>query len=253
MAKTRRKPKTTARKPRARRAGIARRLLTRLGRGLAVLALVGALLSVLMVLALRWLDPPISSFMLQHLAGQWLDGRGSVQLYHRWVPMQSIAASAALAVVAAEDQRFPRHHGFDLKEIANALRDYWRGGRLRGASTLTQQLAKNLFLWSGRDPLRKGLEIWFTGLLELCLSKQRILELYLNVAQFGPNTFGLGMAAERYFGKPAADLSIRESSLLAALLPSPRRYRLNPPSPYVTQRAGWIRGQMRNLGKGHLR
>ena len=125
--------------------------------------------------------------------------------------------------------------------------------RIENCCTLTQQLAKNLFLWSGRDPLRKGLEIWFTGLLELSLSKQRILELYLNVAQFGPNTFGLGMAAERYFGKPAAKLSMRESSLLAAVLPSPRRYRLNPPSLYVRQRAGWIRGQMRNLGEGYLR
>jgi monofunctional biosynthetic peptidoglycan transglycosylase len=211
-----------------------------------------ALLSALAVLSLRWLDPPMSSFMLQHLVSQWLDGRGEVHLYHRWVRYTSLPPQVPLAVVAAEDQRFPSHHGFDLEEIGNALKDYWAGGRLRGASTLSQQLAKNLFLWPGKDLLRKGLELWFTALIELSLPKRRILELYLNVAQFGPHTFGIGMAAERFFHKPAAGLSLTEASLLAAVLPNPRRYHAARPSAHVKKRARWIRGQMKNLGSGYL-
>ena len=225
-----------------------RRVLSWLLRSLAMLVL----LSILAVLALRWVTPPTSAFMLQHLIGQWLDDGGEIRLYHRWVPWDRIAPTAPLAVVAAEDQRFPDHHGFDLTEIGNALEDYWNGGSLRGASTLSQQLAKNLFLWPGRNLLRKSLEAWFTLLIELSLPKQRILELYLNVAQFGDNTYGIGMAAERFFRKPAASLTRTDSSLLAAVLPSPRRYTLRPPTAKVKQRASWIRGQMDNLGSNYL-
>ena len=210
------------------------------------------LLSVLMVAGLRWLNPATSAFMLQHLTGQWLGDSGELRLYHRWVPWQQISATLPLAVIAAEDQRFPTHHGFDLTEIGNALQDWLNGKRLRGASTLTQQLAKNLFLWPGQNLLRKGLEVWFTGLLELILSKQRILELYLNLAQFGPDTYGVGMAAERFFNKPAARLSRKDASLLAAVLPAPSRYALRPPSPRVSKRAAWIRAQMHNLGPTYL-
>jgi len=212
-----------------------------------------ALASILSVLSLRWVAPPMSSFMLQHLVGQWLDDKGEIRLYHRWVNWQDIAPTLPLAVIAAEDQRFPLHHGFDLTEIANALEDYWDGEGLRGASTLSQQLAKNLFLWPGKNLLRKGLEVWFTGLIELLLPKQRILELYLNYAQFSTNTFGVGMASERFFRKKPARLSKTDSSLLAAVLPSPRRYHLNKPSARVRKRAAWIRGQMDNLGSGWLR
>jgi len=224
----------------------------RIFKGLSISMAALMLLSVLMVGALRWLNPPSSAFMLQHLAGQWLGDSGEVKLYHRWVDWPQIAPDMPLAVVAAEDQRFPQHHGFDLTEIANALEDWFDGERLRGASTLTQQLAKNLFLWPGQNLLRKGLEVWFTGLIELLLPKQRILELYLNLAQFGPDTYGVGMAAQRFFNKPAARLSRRDASLLAAVLPAPRHYTLRPPLAKVKKRAVWIRQQMKNLGSHYL-
>ena len=224
----------------------------RIFKWLAISIAVLMLLSVLMVGALRWLNPPSSAFMLQHLAGQWLGDSGELRLYHRWVDWPQIAPAMPLAVVAAEDQRFPSHHGFDLTEIGNALQDWFDGERLRGASTLTQQLAKNLFLWPGQNLLRKGLEVWFTGLIELLLPKQRILELYLNLAQFGPDTYGVAMAAQRFFNKPAARVTQRDASLLAAVLPAPSRYTLRPPLAKVKKRAAWIRRQMKNLGNHYL-
>jgi monofunctional biosynthetic peptidoglycan transglycosylase len=219
---------------------------------LAIALLSLMLLSVLMVAGLRRLNPPTSAFMLQHLADQWLGDSGKLQLYHRWEAWRQIAPDVPLAVVAAEDQRFPAHHGFDLTEIGNALEDWFDGERLRGASTLSQQLAKNLFLWSDQNLLRKALEVWFTGLIELLLPKQRILELYLNLAQFGPHTFGVAMAAERFFNKPAARLTRKDASLLAAVLPAPSRYTLRPPLAKVKKRAAWIRRQMNNLGNNYL-
>lgn len=209
-------------------------------------------LSVLLVVGLRWVDPPITSFMVQHLLSDWLDGDDEVFIYHRWVPWEAISSYVPRAVVAAEDQRFPDHFGFDLVEIEQALRSYERTGRLRGASTISQQLAKNLFLWPGQSFVRKGLEAWLTLLIELSLPKRRILELYLNLAQFSGDTFGVGVASVRYFKKPAAELSLRESSLLAAVLPSPRRHRLDAPSAALRKRAAWIRKQVKNLGSGYL-
>lgn len=210
------------------------------------------LVSVVAVAALRWFHPPASSFIVQHLVSAWLEGREQVFAYHQWTPWPDISDQLALAVVAAEDQRFPHHHGFDLVELRNALGDYLDTGKLRGASTISQQLAKNLFLWSGRTPIRKGLEAWFTGLLELLLPKRRILELYLNFAQFGPDTYGVGAASRRFFATPAARVSREQASLMAAVLPNPRRYRVASPSSHVRKRAGWIRQQMRNLGAGYL-
>jgi len=226
-----------------------RSLLSWFLKGLLLFIVVSALL----VVPLRWADPLFSSFMVQQLAADWLEGDDEVFLYHSWVAWEEISAHVPLAVVAAEDQRFPDHFGFDLVEIENALRSYRRSGRLRGASTISQQLAKNLFLWSGRDFLRKGLEAWFTLFIEVSLPKRRILELYLNLAQFSGDTFGVGMASKRYFKKPAAELSARESSLLAAVLPNPVRYRLAAPGKLVRKRAAWIRQQVRNLGTEHLR
>ncbi|MFD2112854.1 monofunctional biosynthetic peptidoglycan transglycosylase [Thiorhodococcus fuscus] len=205
-------------------------------------------LSVLSVGTLRWLDPPTSSFMLQH----WLAGRmGTIEdarVRYEWVDWSRIPPEMALAVIAAEDQRFPRHHGFDLVEIRRALERFESGGTLRGASTISQQTAKNLFLWSGRDYVRKGLEAWFTFLIETLWSKQRILEVYLNIAQFGPNTFGVGAASWQYFDRPAQAIGAQQASLLAAVLPNPVRYRVDRPSAWVEKRAGWIRRQMNNLG-----
>ena len=149
--------------------------------------------------------------------------------------------------VAAEDQRFADHRGLDFKSIKDSLDNAERGGRLRGASTISQQLAKNLYLWPGRSFLRKGLEAYFTVLLELFLPKKRILELYLNVAEFGPGVYGVGAASRHFFGRPAARLRDVEGALLAAVLPNPRRLRADNPSEYVRERQFWILGQIGRL------
>ncbi len=157
-----------------------------------------------------------------------------------------------LAVVAAEDQRFPLHRGFDLVEIKNALAERDGTGRLRGASTISQQVAKNLFLWSGRSWVRKGLEVYITALIELTWPKRRILEVYLNIAQFGDRIFGVGAASERFFLKPPSALTPREAALLAAVLPNPVRMRVDRPSAYVRKRAAWINQQASQLSADAL-
>jgi monofunctional glycosyltransferase len=196
------------------------------------------------VLALRWLTPPTSAVMLQQA--------GPVD--YRWRDRSQISRYAAWAAIAAEDQRFPTHNGFDVASIHQAIADHRAGGRLRGASTISQQVAKNLFLWSGRSYLRKGMEVYFTLLIEAAWPKERILEVYLNVAELGPGIFGVDAASERYFGKPADRLAPAEAALLAAVLPNPRQLRADAPSPYVQQRQSWIRGQMSTLeAGGHYR
>ncbi len=230
-----------------------RRRLRRLGRFMLKASAVWLLLSVVLVLPLRWLEPPASAFMLRQIVLNAMDDTPGLHVFHSWVDWEQTPSHLPLALVAAEDQRFPKHHGFDLVEIQDALKDFAAGEGLRGASTISQQLAKNLYLWPGRDFLRKSLEAWFTGLLELMLPKRRILELYMNFAEFGHRVFGVGAAAERFFGKPVSRLNKREASLLAAVLPNPIRYRVDRPSRQVQRRAQWIRGQMRNLGGRYLR
>ena len=159
-----------------------------------------------------------------------------------------LVADIPLAVVASEDQKFPRHVGFDLDAIKDAVTEHAQGGRLRGASTLTQQVARNLFLWQGRSFLRKGLEAWFTVLLELCWSKQRILEVYLNIAETGKRTFGVQAASLKYFSRPASAVSREQAALLAAILPSPVRFQAASPSAYVIKRRNEILLQMQQLG-----
>jgi monofunctional biosynthetic peptidoglycan transglycosylase len=198
------------------------------------------------VLALRWVPPLASSFMIQREIAARVGGEANFAIRHHWVPLRRISPEMAIAVVAAEDQKFPRHAGFDWGSIGEAITEGEE--RPRGASTLTQQVAKNLFLWPGRSLLRKGLEAWFTVLLEALWPKRRILEVYLNVAEFGPGVYGVGAASERYFGKPASALSRAEAALLAAVLPSPRRLRVANPSPYVRERAAWIARQAARLG-----
>ncbi|MDX1605395.1 MAG: monofunctional biosynthetic peptidoglycan transglycosylase [Candidatus Competibacterales bacterium] len=198
-------------------------------------------LSLTLVLPLRWLDPPTTSFMLQFAPE---DG----PLHQQWVDYEMISPYMALAVVAGEDQRFPRHDGFDWGAIRQALADYRAGNPLRGASTLSQQTAKNLYLWPGRSLLRKGLEAWLTLLMEICWPKRRILEIYLNIAQFGANIFGVEAAAWHYFDKPAVALEPAEAALLAAVLPAPNRYRVAAPSEHLRRRQRWILQQMRQLG-----
>jgi monofunctional biosynthetic peptidoglycan transglycosylase len=231
----------------ARRASIAKRA-RRVLRWLGIAAAGFALVSVIAVGLLRWIDPPTSAFMLRHQLIGRLGDSAPPFVYHEWVDWQAVPASVALAAVAAEDQRFPRHNGFDLVEMRKAWQRHQRGGPLRGASTISQQTAKNLFLWPGRDWLRKALEAWFTVLIEGLWPKQRILEVYLNIAQFSPDTFGVGAASWRYFDRPATALEPGQAALMAAVLPNPERYRLDAPSERVRQRAAWIQRQMRQLG-----
>jgi len=167
---------------------------------------------------------------------------------YQWRDASEISPQLSVAVIAAEDQRFAGHHGFDLEAIRAAAERNARGGRVRGASTISQQTAKNLFLWSGRSWLRKGLEAWYTMLMEALWSKQRILEVYVNVAEFGDGVYGAQAAARRYFGKDAAGLAPAEAARLAAVLPSPRRYSAANPGPYVQRRTGQIQRQMRQIG-----
>ena len=193
------------------------------------------------MLAFRWIDPPTSAFMMrERMVAPIALPLGRLT--------RNISPHVKVAVIAAEDQNFPAHHGFDLKSINDALEDRERGRRVRGASTISQQVAKNLFLWPQQSWVRKGLEAYFTVLIETLWPKQRILEVYLNVAEFGRGVFGVGAAADVYFHKRAARLNADDAALLAAVLPSPKRMRVNAPSHYVRSRQQWILGQMRGLG-----
>lgn len=210
---------------------------------LAAAGLASMLLTIALVLPWRWFAPPTSAFMLRE---RLLKG---TSVHYRWIPWEGIAPHLAMAVVAAEDQKFPLHHGFDFESIAQALEE--KGGARRGASTISQQVAKNLFLWPGRSYIRKGLEAYMTLLIETLWPKRRILEVYLNVAEFGPGTFGAGAAGRRFFDKPALDLSLWEASLLAAVLPNPKKMSAQRPSYYVQRRASEIRWWVHQLGGVH--
>ena len=212
----------------------------------SVLAFV--VVSVGAVVALRWIDPPTSAFMIRERMQAPRSGSKAYAVRYRWVDWASTSPHVKVAVIASEDQNFPAHYGFDLKAIDEALVDRQRGRRIRGASTISQQVAKNLFLWPQQSWLRKGFEAYFTVLIETLWPKQRILEVYLNVAEFGRGVFGVGAAADVYFHKSAARLNAYDAALLAAVLPSPKRMRVNAPSNYVRERQQWILGQMRGLG-----
>ncbi len=192
------------------------------------------------MLALRWIDPPTTAFML-------FDPDARVDLDYEWVNWPDIGSSVPLAVVASEDQKFPSHFGFDLDSIRDAIDDSQNGERLRGASTISQQVAKNLFLWNGRSFVRKGIEAYFTVLIEVTWPKQRILETYVNVAEFGPGVFGVGAASRRFFTASPSTISDAQAALLAAVLPNPKRLRADQPSAYVRERQRWILGHMRRL------
>ena len=154
----------------------------------------------------------------------------------------------ALAVIAAEDQKFPDHHGFDVESISTQLEKKAAGKRARGASTISQQVAKNLFLWSGRSYMRKGFEAYFTVLIECFWPKRRILEVYLNIAEFGDGVYGVSAAADTFFGKPAAKLTHGDAARLAAVLPNPKRLHVENPTPHQVTKRRWIEQQMRQLG-----
>ncbi|MBW9353095.1 monofunctional biosynthetic peptidoglycan transglycosylase [Citrobacter sp. EC_71] len=192
---------------------------------------------------------PFSAVMVERQLGAWLSGDFGYVAHSDWVSMDEISPWMGLAVIAAEDQKFPDHWGFDVTAIEKALAHNERNeNRIRGASTLSQQTAKNLFLWDGRSWVRKGLEAGLTLGMETVWSKKRILTVYLNIAEFGDGIFGVEAAAQRYFHKPASRLSLSEAALLAAVLPNPLRFKANAPSGYVRNRQAWIMRQMRQLG-----
>ena len=221
-----------------------RRLLRWLG--LAVLGWLA--LSWLAVLVLRFVPPATSAVMLERRAGAWLHGERDFRLRQQWVPWSQVSPWVPLAMVAGEDQHFPYHHGFDFGAIQQAIDAADEGRRLRGASTISQQTAKNLFLWEGRSYLRKALEAYFTVLIEATWPKRRILEVYMNIAELGDGIYGVDAASRAYFHRPPAQLGPEQAARLAAVLPSPRRLHADRPSAYVQRRADWIERQMRQLG-----
>jgi monofunctional biosynthetic peptidoglycan transglycosylase len=199
------------------------------------------------VLVFRFAPVPFSALMAERRITSWFQD-APYQARHTWVPLGEIAPAMGVAVIAAEDQNFAEHFGFDWEAIEKALAHNERSKRKRGASTLSQQTAKNLFLWESRSWVRKGFEAWFTLLLEVGWPKRRILEVYLNIVEFGDGIFGVEAASRAYFGKAAKRLSPAEAALLAAVLPNPHRFKAKSPSPYILERQAWILNQMRLLG-----
>lgn len=203
------------------------------------------------ILLMRWVNPPLTAYMVRTHWQSEHSGAGPT-IFYRWVDLDSMAACMPLAAVSAEDQTFPAHHGFAWKAITDALADNANGGNVRGASTISQQTAKNLFLWPAKSYVRKGIEAYLTVWLELLWPKRRIIEVYLNVAQFGDRVFGVGAAAQRLFGVQARQLNDSQCAALAAVLPNPERYNAAAPGPYVQGQKAWILRQMRQLGDGYL-
>ena len=210
-----------------------------------LLAWLGIWLAGIVVFA--FLPVPFSAVMVERQLGAWFSGRFDYVAHSDWVSMDEISPWMALAVIASEDQKFPEHWGFDVDAIRKVL-DNDGSEQMRGASTLSQQTAKNLFLWDGRSWVRKGLEAGLTVGIETVWTKRRILTVYLNIAEFGNGVFGVEEASQRYFHKPASRLTISEAALLAAVLPNPIRFRADAPSGYVRMRQQWIMRQMRQLG-----
>lgn len=205
--------------------------------------LVLLLLLLVLLVTLRFVPPPTSAFMLQ----------SPYPVRQHWISIDQLPAHVALAMVASEDQRFPDHFGVDMVELRNAFEHFDDGGGLRGASTITQQTAKNLLLWPGRSVVRKGLEAALALSLEVIWGKKRILEVYLNIAEFGQGIYGVEAASQHYFGKPASRLSVNEAARLAIMLPSPRNRHPQQLTPYLQQRVAWVERQMRQLGAGYLK
>jgi monofunctional glycosyltransferase len=228
----------------ASRKSLPRRLL----RWTGIAVTIWLVASILLVLILRFVPPPTSAFMMGRRIDAMLDRQPGFELAYHWTPIARVSSNLPIALVAAEDQKFPTHHGFDVEAIQTALADAEDGSRLRGASTISQQVAKNLFLWNGRSFVRKGFEVYFTVLIETLWPKQRIIEVYLNIAEFGDGVYGVGAASERYFRTSPAQLNPHQCALLAAVLPNPRKFHVDRPSNYVQRRSNWIERQVRQLG-----
>ncbi|WP_349026063.1 monofunctional biosynthetic peptidoglycan transglycosylase [Methyloglobulus sp.] len=215
---------------------------------LGILLIFFLIFSIGLCTLLRWVPPPTSAFMLYRHYEDLVDNGSFKVVHYRWVNTKNISPFAASAVMASEDQRFPEHSGFDLDSIQSSIDVYVDGGKLRGASTISQQVAKNLFLTPSKSFIRKGIEAWFTLLIEVLWSKERILEVYLNIAEFGEHLFGIEAASQRYFGVSAKNITRSQAALLAATLPNPILLKAAKPSTYLLRRQRWILRQMANLG-----
>ncbi|MEM7400353.1 MAG: monofunctional biosynthetic peptidoglycan transglycosylase [Pseudomonadota bacterium] len=242
----RRKPKRKSRrKSAAEKSPLSspRNLIKFIFRWLRNIILIFIAFTLLITLSVRWINPPYTSFMIiQRMETNF------VPYKINWVSINEISSNLSIAAVAAEDQKFPMHYGFDLKAIQSAIETNKNKKSIRGASTITQQVAKNVFLWPKKSLFRKGLEAYFTVLIETLWPKWRILEVYLNVAEFGPNIFGAKNASYTHFKKHASQLTQQEAALLAAVLPNPHKMHASNPSDYVQQRAAYIRSQVSSLG-----
>lgn len=224
-----------------------RKLLGRIFRIVWRICLAFIVISVISVVIFRWVPVPITPLMIIRNVEQMGDGKGVV-MEHDWVALKEISPKLQLAVVCSEDQNYLKHFGFDLGAIKKAMKENEEGKRFRGGSTITQQTAKNVFLWQGRSYLRKGFEAWFTLLIEVFWSKERIMEVYLNSIEMGPGVYGAEAASQHWFHKPAKKLTKDEAAAIAAILPNPIRLKANPASSYVSNRKAWIKQQMNFWG-----
>lgn len=203
--------------------------------------------SVFLVIIFKWIPVPFTPLMgIRYIENP------DEKISHEWIPLKEISPYLQLAVITSEDQNFETHHGFDIEAIKKVIEKHDKNKKMRGASTISQQTAKNIFLWPGRSWIRKGFETYFTFLIELFWSKERILEVYLNSIEMGKGIYGAQAASEYWFGKTADGLTQREAAAIAAILPNPRQYRANPPSPYIQRRINWIVRQMGYYGKFDL-
>ncbi|MCB0381888.1 MAG: monofunctional biosynthetic peptidoglycan transglycosylase [Psychroserpens sp.] len=204
------------------------------------------ILSVLIVFVFKWVPVPVTPLMVIRNIEQTDTNKKGWE--HHWIPIQDISSNLQLAVICSEDQNFLKHHGFDIKAIEKAYENNKKGKPLKGASTISQQTAKNVFLWPGRSWLRKGLETYFTFLIELIWTKERIMEVYLNSIEMGPGIYGAEAASQYWFKKPATKLSKYEAAAIASILPNPLKYKARPATSYIEGRKSWIMKQMNYFG-----
>ncbi len=202
------------------------------------------------VILYKFVNPPVTPLMMIRLAEQSWKGQ-TVKLEKEWISLEKMSPNLPLAVVASEDNLFLQHSGFDFESIEKAkeFNAKKQGKKVRGASTISQQTAKNVFLWPQRSWIRKGLEVYFTVLIEFIWGKERILEVYLNVIETGKGIYGVEAASQSYFGKSASKISRGEAALIAAVLPNPLKWNPSSPTPYIRGRQQWILWNMSNIGQ----
>lgn len=226
-------------------------IAARIGRWVRRLTTSFVAISFFFVLLLRWIPPPTTAFMLQRQVSAWWNTENNFTLHHSWSDWDDISPHIKMAAITSEDQSFAEHWGLDFTSIKKAVSEYEQGQGLRGASTITQQVAKNLFLWPKQSFIRKGIEAYFSLLIELLWPKQRILEVYLNIAEFGNGIYGVQAAAKQFFNTTAAQLTKTQSALMVTALPAPKRYNLARPSSYMFRRSRWVMRYMDLLGNSH--